>query len=79
MFTDRSILRACSVPHHTACRNENGKRVLSQVDVSASLTCPYLRLHVSGFGMGEADSPCIGVTRAGVLGQGGLLPEKPTL
>lgn len=34
---------------------------------------------MSGFGMGEADSPRIGVTHAGVLGQGGLLPEKPTL
>ena len=34
---------------------------------------------MSGFGMGEADSPHIGVTHAGVLGQGGLLPEKLTL
>lgn len=61
VFTGRYILMAGSAMHPTACRNENGNWALSRADASASLTCPYLRLHVSGFGMGEAGSPRNGV------------------
>lgn len=49
--------------HPIACKNENENKALPWADASVPLTLPYLRLHVSGFGMGEAHIPCNGVIR----------------
>lgn len=77
---------ACSAVHHMACRNESGNGVLPQADASASLTSPCPRLHVPGFGMGEAarvsGSQAVhmcGDPRLEKVSEAVLLPEKQTL